>query len=125
MKIAALTHELAYYKRLRFGNASEVLVGEQRKLIGKPSIWLWRAPRKRSKVKRPPSSEANAPCASRCLRTSNASAPPCASNARAGEHDAVLVNIGEDVSEQLDVEPAFFFVHYFRSHYASIAGDFH
>ena len=28
-KITALTHELAYYRRIRFGKASEALVGEQ------------------------------------------------------------------------------------------------
>ena len=32
-KITALTHELAYYKRVRFGKASEALVGEQRLLF--------------------------------------------------------------------------------------------
>nr|GEU28589.1 hypothetical protein [Tanacetum cinerariifolium] len=32
-KITALTHELAYYRRIRFGKASEALVGEQRLLF--------------------------------------------------------------------------------------------
>jgi transposase len=32
-KITALTHELAYYKRVRFGKASEALVGAQRLLF--------------------------------------------------------------------------------------------
>ena len=32
-KITALTHELAYYRRIRFGKASEALVGEQRQLF--------------------------------------------------------------------------------------------
>lgn len=32
-KIKALTFELAYYKRVRFGKASEALVGEQRLLL--------------------------------------------------------------------------------------------
>jgi transposase len=32
-KIKALTFELAYYKRVRFGKASEALVGEQRMLF--------------------------------------------------------------------------------------------
>jgi hypothetical protein len=32
-KIAALTHELAYYRRIRFGKTSEVLSGEQRLLF--------------------------------------------------------------------------------------------
>jgi transposase len=32
-KIAALAHELAYYRRVRFGKASEVLAGEQRMLF--------------------------------------------------------------------------------------------
>ena len=32
-KITALTHELAYYKRIRFCKASEALVGEQRLLF--------------------------------------------------------------------------------------------
>lgn len=32
-KIAALTHELAYYKRIQFGKKSEALAGEQRELF--------------------------------------------------------------------------------------------
>jgi hypothetical protein len=32
-KIKALTHELAYLKRIRYGKASEVLTGEQRSLF--------------------------------------------------------------------------------------------
>lgn len=32
-KITALTHELAYYRRIRFGKASEALAGEQRLLF--------------------------------------------------------------------------------------------
>jgi transposase len=32
-KIAALTHELAYHRRIRFGKASEILIGEQRMLF--------------------------------------------------------------------------------------------
>jgi transposase len=32
-KITALTHELAYYRWVRFGKASEALVGEQRLLF--------------------------------------------------------------------------------------------
>jgi hypothetical protein len=32
-KIKALTHELAYYRRVRFGKASEALSGEQRLLF--------------------------------------------------------------------------------------------
>ena len=38
-KIAALTMELAYYRRIRFGSKSEALHGEQRELFeGKCSI---------------------------------------------------------------------------------------
>lgn len=32
-KITALAHELAYYRRIRFGKASEALAGEQRMLF--------------------------------------------------------------------------------------------
>ncbi|MDM5179160.1 transposase [Massilia sp. DJPM01] len=32
-KITALTHELAYYRRIRYGKASEALAGEQRLLF--------------------------------------------------------------------------------------------
>src|SRR5471032_465063 len=32
-KITALTHELAYYRRIRFGKASGTLIGEQRLLL--------------------------------------------------------------------------------------------
>lgn len=119
-KITALTHELAYYRRIRFGKASEALAGEQRLLfedtvdadlaaieeeLGRQAPA--RQPRKRAgRQALPPElphiEHRHEPASCQC-----------------GQCGADLVKIGEDVSEQLDVEPARFFVHrHIRPQYA-------
>lgn len=89
-KITALTHELTYYRRIRFGEASEALGGEQR-LLFEETVDMHLA----------------------------AIEEELDSQAPGGRCGAELVKRGEDVSEQLDVEPARFFVHrHIRPQYA-------
>jgi transposase len=105
-KITALTHELAYYRRVRFGDASEALVGEQRMLFDETvdmdlaaieEELEGQAPAKRQRIE-----HRHEPGSCQC-----------------GRCGADLVKIGEDISEQLDVEPARFFVHrHIRPQYA-------
>ena len=121
-KIAALTHELAYYKRIQFGKKSEVQSGEQRELFeetvdadlaamedelqglqGKKPT----APRQRA------GRQALPPALPRIEHRHEPDSCQC------GQCGKDLVKIGEDVSEQLDVEPARFFVHrHIRPQYA-------
>jgi transposase len=121
-KIAALTHELAYYKRIQFGKKSEVQSGEQRELFDetvaadlaamedelqglqgkKPKAPRQRAGRQALPPELPRIEHRHEPASCQC-----------------GQCGTDLVKIGEDVSEQLDVEPARFFVHrHIRPQYA-------
>jgi len=117
-KITALTHELAYYRRIRFGKASEALVGEQR-LLFEETVDMdlaaieeeleGQAPSKRKRAGR----QALPPELPRIEHRYEPASCQC------GQCGADLVKIGEDVSEQLDVEPARFFVHrHIRPQYA-------
>lgn len=119
-KIKALTFELAYYKRVRFGKASEALVGEQRMLFAETvdmdlaaidEELRSQAPRK------PPRKRAGRqPLPPELERIDHRHEPE---SCQCGQCGADLVKIGEDVSEQLDVEPARFFVHrHIRPQYA-------
>jgi transposase len=119
-KITALTHELAYLKRIRYGKASEVLTGEQRSLFeeavemdlaaieGELENQAGRKPaRKRT------GRQALPPELPRIEHRHELESCAC------GQCGANLVKIGEDVSEQLDVQPARFFVHrHIRPQYA-------
>ena len=119
-KITALTHELAYLKRIRYGKASEVLSGEQRSLFEEAVDMDLAAIEGEL--------ESQATSTPTRKRTGRQALPPelpriehrhepasCA----CGQCGAHLVKIGEDVSEQLDVEPARFFVHrHIRPQYA-------
>jgi transposase len=119
-KIKALTFELAYYKRVRYGKASEALVGEQRMLFDETvdmdlaaideelhSQAPTRQPRKRA---------GRQPLPPELPRIEHRHEPEAC---QCGQCGADLVKIGEDVSEQLDVEPARFFVHrHIRPQYA-------
>ncbi|MFC0132982.1 IS66 family transposase, partial [Massilia eurypsychrophila] len=113
-KISALTHELAYYKRIQFGKKSEVQSGEQRELFEetvdadlaamedelqglqgkKPTAPRQRAGRQALPPELPRVEHRHEPESCQC-----------------GQCGKDLVKIGEDISEQLDVEPARFFVH--------------
>lgn len=121
-KIKALAHELAYYRRLRFGKKSESLSGEQRELFEemvdadlaaledeqlglqgqRPAPPRQRAGRQALPAELPRIEHRHEPASCQC--------EACGRD---------LVKIGEDVSEQLDVEPARFFVHrHIRPQYA-------
>lgn len=125
-KITALTHELAYLKRIRYGKASEALTGEQRSLFEEAvdmdlaaieqelenQASAWRPARKRA------GRQALPPELPRIEHHHEPESCSC------GQCGAGLVKIGEDVSEQLDVEPARFFVHrHIRPQYACRACD--
>lgn len=119
-KITALTHELAYYRRIRFGKASEALVGEQRLLFEETvdtdlaaieEELDGQAPAKRQRRR-----AGRQPLPPGLPRIEHRHEP---ASCQCGQCGADLVKIGEDVSEQLDVEPARFFVHrHIRPQYA-------
>jgi transposase len=119
-KITALTHELAYYRRIRYGKASEALVGEQRLLFEETVDMDLSAIEAEL--------EEQAPAKPRRQRAGRQPLPPELpriehrhepASCQCGRCGADLVKIGEDVSEQLDVEPARFFVHrHIRPQYA-------
>jgi transposase len=119
-KIEALKHELAYYRRVRFGKASEVLTGEQR-LLFEDTVEMDLAAIEDE-------IEGQAPVKSRRARAGRQPLPPTLAriehrhepaSCQCDQCGADLVKIGEDVSEQLDVEPARFFVHrHIRPQYA-------
>ncbi|MYM37693.1 IS66 family transposase [Duganella sp. FT94W] len=119
-KITALTHELACYRRIRFGKASEALVGEQR-LLFEETVDMDLAAIEEEL-------EGQAPTKRKRKRAGRQTLPPELpriehrhepASCQCGQCGADLVKIGEDVSEQLDVEPARFFVHrHIRPQYA-------
>ena len=120
-KIQALTLELAHLRRMRFGVRNEALTAEQRDLFqetwasdlaaaeaelakqqasAEPSESLLpRAPRPRA---------GRQPLPEHLPRIEHRHEPESCTCGRCGNE---LIKIGEDVSEQLDVEPARFFVH--------------
>ena len=127
-KIQALTLELAHLRRMRFGVRNEALSAEQRDLFQEtlasdlaaaeaelarraalvaPEPQVPRAARPRA---------GRQPLPDHLPRIEHRHEPESCTCGQCG-HD--LVKIGEDVSEQLDVEPARFFVHrHIRPQYA-------
>jgi len=126
-KIAALTHELAYYKRIRFSHKSEALAPLQRDVFeetwntdmsaieaeveqlqdNSPSDTVTRPKRPRA---------GRQPLPEHLPRIEHRHEPESCTCGKCGKD---LVKIGEDVTEQLDVEPAKFFVHrHIRPQYA-------
>jgi transposase len=121
-KIEALTRELAYLKRIRYGKVSEVLTGEQRWLFEEmvdmdlaaieQELENETQPKPKAKRKHP-GRQTLPPELPRIEHRHEPESCQC------GQCGAGLVKIGEDVSEQLDVEPARFFVHrHIRPQYA-------
>ena len=127
VKIAALTHELAYYKRIHFSTKSEALAPLQRDVFEETwntdisaidaaveqlqddGPWTTVARPKRPRAGRQPL-PAHLP------RIEHRHEPESCTCGHCGRD---LVKIGEDVTEQLDVEPAKFFVHrHIRPQYA-------
>jgi hypothetical protein len=113
LKIQALTFELAYYKRIRFANKSEAFSAEQRELFEES----WNADtsaleaevERLRPTKRPRRERAGRqPLPQHLPRIEHRHEPGSCTCGQCGKE---LIKIGEDVSEQLDVEPAKFFVH--------------
>ena len=126
-KIQALVLELAHLRRMRFGARSEALSVEQRDLFqetlasdiaaaeaklaqsaaDEPAGQAPRTPRERA---------GRQPLPAHLPRIEHHHEPE---SCTCGQCGAALVKIGEDITEQLDVEPARFFVHrHIRPQYA-------
>ena len=120
LKQQALALELAYYKRIRFANKSEQFSPEQRALFEES----WEADTsaledevEQSGLARPKRERAGRqPLPEHLPRIIHRHEPASCLCGQCG-HD--LIKIGEDISEQLDVEPAQFTVHrHIRPQYA-------
>jgi transposase len=127
VKIEALTFELAYYKRIRFATKSEALAPLQRDVFEE----TWNTDMSAieaeveqlqddnpcetvTKPKRPRAGRQ--PLPDHLPRIEHRHEPESCTCGQCGKD---LVKIGEDVTEQLDVEPAKFFVHrHIRPQYA-------
>jgi transposase len=127
LKIEALTHELAHIRRIRFGVKSETLSPLQRDVFeetldtdlaaieseveqlqdGRPGDTVVKPKRPRA---------GRQPLPDHLPRVEHRHEPASCTCGRCGKD---LVKIGEDITEQLDVEPAKFFVHrHIRPQYA-------
>jgi transposase len=121
LKIQALTLELAYYKRIRFANKSEQFSAEQRELF--EESWNTDTSAQEAEVEQLSPSQpvtrvraGRQPLPEHLLRIEHRHEPDSCTCGQCGKD---LVKIGEDISEQLDVEPARFFVHrHIRTQYA-------
>jgi transposase len=122
LKIQALTFELAYYKRIRFANKSEQFSPEQRELF--EESWNADSSALEAEVEqldsspKPPKREraGRQPLPDHLPRVEHRHEPESCTCGQCGKD---LIKIGEDISEQLDVEPARFFVHrHIRPQYA-------
>jgi transposase len=114
LKIQALTFELAYYKRIRFANKSEQFSSEQRELFEESwnadtSALEAEVEQSGSAAQQPKRERAGRqPLPEHLPRIEHRHEPKSCTCGQCGKN---LVKIGEDISEQLDVEPARFFVH--------------
>jgi transposase len=127
IKIAALTHELAYYKRIRFSTKSEALAPLQRDVFEETwntdmsaieaEVEQLQDDQPCDTVARPKRPRAGRqPFPDHLSRIEHRYEPASCTCGQCGQD---LVKIGEDISEQLDVEPAKFFVHrHIRPQYA-------
>jgi len=127
-KIQALVLELAHLRRMRFGTKSEAFCGEERDLfqetlaIDIAAAEARLAQEQEEQVATPPMPKPPRPRAGRqplpdhLPRIEHRHEPESCTCGKCGSD---LVKIGEDISEQLDVEPAKFFVHrHIRPQYA-------
>jgi transposase len=127
IKIGALTHELAYYKRIRFSTKSEALAPLQRDVFEETwntdisaideEVEQLQDDQPCDTVSRPKRPRAGRqPLPDHLPRIEHRHEPESCTCGQCGKN---LVKIGEDVTEQLDVEPAKFFVHrHIRPQYA-------
>jgi transposase len=122
-KIQALTLELAHLRRLRFGVKSEALTAEQRDLFQEAletDIAACEAEAEQAVPEAKPRAKreraGRQPLPEHLPRIEHRHEPESCTCGQCGQD---LVKIGEDISEQLDVEPAKFFVHrHIRPQYA-------
>ena len=127
-KIQALVLELAHLRRMRFGARSEAFTGEERDLFQETlasdiaAAEAKLAKEQEEKLATPPVPKPPRPRAGRqplpdhLPRIEHRHEPESCTCGKCGD---ALVMIGEDISEQLDVEPAKFFVHrHIRPQYA-------
>jgi transposase len=127
-KIQALVLELAHLRRMRFGTRSEAFTGEERDLFqetlasdiaaaeAKLAKEQEEKPAPTSDPKPPRLRAGRQPLPEHLLRIEHRHEPDSCTCGKCGSD---LVKIGEDISEQLDVEPAKFFVHrHIRPQYA-------
>ncbi|MDA8254628.1 MAG: IS66 family transposase [Betaproteobacteria bacterium] len=125
LKIQALTLELAHHRRIRFGNKSEAFSPEQRELFQE----TWDTDLAALEAEADQQAEAlepkDRPKRQRAGRQALPEHLPRIEHRHepesciCGQCGKDLVKIGEDISEQLDVEPARFFVHrHIRPQYA-------
>jgi len=130
IKIEALTLELAHLRRMRFGGRSEAFSAEAGDLFQETlasDIAAAQAELARKQAEAAATSEPQVPRTARLRagrqplpdhlpRIEHLHEPDACTCGRCGKE---LVKIGEDISEQLDVEPARFFVHrHIRPQYA-------
>ncbi len=127
-KVQALVLELAHLRRMRFGARSEAFTGEERDLFHETlasdiaAAEAKLAREQEEKLATPPVPKPPRPRAGRqplpehLPRIEHRHEPESCTCGKCGGE---LVKIGEDISEQLDVEPAKFFVHrHIRPQYA-------
>lgn len=128
IKIEALVHEIAVLKRLRFGASSEARAADMKDLFDETLAADLAACEARLEALREAQAAQTPPAAPRRPRTGR---PPLPAHLERIEHrhepesctcgqcGQDLVKIGEDVTEQLDILPAKFFVHrHIRPQYA-------
>lgn len=130
VKIKALVLELAHLRRMRFGVKSEALSAETRDLFQETLASDMAAaeaklaqqapqspaPTTTAQAKPPRPRAGRQPLPDHLPRIDHYHAPD---SCTCGQCGSDLVKIGEDISEQLDVEPAKFFVHrHIRPQYA-------
>lgn len=125
LKIQALTLELAHHRRIRFGNKSEAFSPEQRELFQE----TWDTDLAALEAEADQQAEALEPKDRPKRQRAGRQALPEhlpriehrhePESCTCGQCGKDLVKIGEDISEQLDIEPARFFVHrHIRPQYA-------
>ena len=120
IKIQALVQEVAYLRRMRYGAKSETLSPEQRSLFEDDVVQDIAAVESELELPAPPArprSRAGRQTLPEHLERVEVRHDPGSCTCSACQSD--LVKIGEDVSEQLDIEPArFFVIRHIRPQYA-------
>lgn len=119
--ISALTFELAYYKRIRFANTSEAFTAAQRELFEESwqedtSAIIAQVETLQPSAKPKRQRAGRQPLPAHLPRIEHRHEPEHCTCEQCGQ---ALIKIREDISEQLDIEPARFFVHrHIRPQYA-------